>query len=157
MACRRRCRGLTALGSGSRLERYEKKHQRKEKRRRRDNIPLSVLCFTSLNLFCIGWIRFETRQDKKRQDKINKAGTQAESLTMDNIQSVLLCRCYFACLFPCFLPSLLACLFRCTLLQCETDGSGIMMRYTIEADPIGGGAACAHEDGYAAKRPCGGS
>ena len=45
----------------------------------------------------------------------------------------------------------------CTLLQCETDGSGIMMRYTIEAGPIGGGAACAHEDGYAAKRPCGGS
>lgn len=38
--------------------------------------------------------------------------------------------------------------------ECETDGSGIMMRFTIEVDAMAGGVGCLHEDGYVEKRPC---
>ena len=38
--------------------------------------------------------------------------------------------------------------------ECEVDGSGQIMRYTIEADAMGGGEGCAHEDGFTQKVSC---
>jgi hypothetical protein len=35
----------------------------------------------------------------------------------------------------------------------ETDGSGRVMRYTIETEAMVGGTACPHEDGYTQKMP----
>eukprot|EP01051_Picozoa_sp_SAG22_P008108 SAG22_NODE_600_length_8677_cov_18.222429_6_plen_309_part_00 len=38
--------------------------------------------------------------------------------------------------------------------ECEADGSGQFMRYTVEVAAVAGGAACAHPDGFLQKRPC---
>ena len=38
--------------------------------------------------------------------------------------------------------------------ECEADGSGRVMRYTVERDAVAGGAECPHDDGYSEKHPC---
>jgi hypothetical protein len=38
--------------------------------------------------------------------------------------------------------------------ECEVDGSGRFMRYTVEVAAVAGGAACPHEDGFLQKQPC---
>ena len=38
--------------------------------------------------------------------------------------------------------------------ECEADGSGRVMRYTVERDAVAGGAECPHDDGYSQKHPC---
>ena len=38
--------------------------------------------------------------------------------------------------------------------ECELDGSGQFMRYTIEQDAVAGGKPCPYEDGFAMQHPC---